>query len=69
MTLEKKAKEQLWKQAYKIIMNAENKKEARNCLCSLVNFHTKESVSERKANIWISEFWKNREHNLSREFC
>lgn len=68
MTLEK-AKRQLYSKAYQIIMTANNKKDARDCLCSLMNLHTKKYVTKKKANKWISEFWEDREHNLSREFC
>ena len=68
MTLEK-AKKQLWSKAYQIIMNANNKTEARDRLCSLMNLHTKKYVTEKKANRWISEFWKDREWNRSRYFC
>jgi len=68
MTLEK-AKRQLWTKAYQIIMHAKNKREARDCLCSLMNLHTKKYVTRKKANKWISEFWKDREWNRSREFC
>ena len=63
------AKEQLWTKAYQIIMTANNKTEARACLCSLMNLQTKENVTEKKANKWISKFWKKRKHNLCREFC
>jgi hypothetical protein len=68
MTLEK-AKRQLWSKAYQIIMNANNKKEALDCLCSLKNLHTKKYVTKEKANRWISEFWKDRKLNRSRYFC
>lgn len=70
MTLEK-AKRQLWTKAYQIIITHpnDNKKECADCLCSLMNLHTKKYVTRKKANKWISEFWKDREWNRSREFC
>jgi len=68
MTLEK-AKRQLWTKAYQIIMTANNKSEARDCLCSLMNLHTKKNVTRKQANALIERSWPDREWNRSRYFC
>ena len=46
-----------------------NKEDCINLLCSLENYHTKEYITRKQAKKLISKYWKNREHNLSREFC
>jgi len=68
MTLEK-AKRQLYSKAYQIIMTANNKREARKCLCSLMNLHTKKKVTRKQANALIERSWPDRKWNRSREFC
>ena len=71
MTKKKKAKEQLHSKIREIIMNHRNnnKEDCINLLCSLENYHTKEYITRKQAKKLISKYWKNREHNLSREFC
>ena len=68
MTLEK-AKKQLYSKAYQIIMNANNKTEARDRLCYLMNLHTKKYVTRKQANALIERSWADREWNRSRYFC
>ena len=68
MTLEK-AKKQLYSKAYQIIMDSDNKTEACDRLCSLMNLHTKKYITIKQANALIERSWPDREWNRSRYFC